>query len=232
MWLCILFDSLVNVGTYKISISSMGKTQMNLKARLHYINLSCQLQNIRPWKISSCKVIGNLVYGQYSVIPILQCHISRYEVYCISLVCVYSLLVNGIFIFVQVQTPATKSPKVVPKKKEESSEDSDSSSSEEQVAVVKKKQVETKKAQKSSAVTKAQNKTSKVTSKPVDEESSSEESSDEEPAKPAKPVSKPVVKVSSYIGEFWSVKYWLMSCHNRLQYKYFEQSTYCMFGGV
>ena len=42
-------------------------------------------------------------------------------------------------------------------------------------------------------MTKAQNKTSKVTSKPVDEESSSEEeSSDDEPAKP---VSKPVVKV-------------------------------------
>ena len=40
---------------------------------------------------------------------------------------------------VKVQTPSTKSPKVVPKKKEESSEDSDSSSSEEQVAVVKKK---------------------------------------------------------------------------------------------
>ena len=65
-------------------------------------------------------------------------------------------------------------------------------------------------------MTKAQNKTSKVTSKPVDEESSSEEeSSDEEPAKPVKPVSKPVVKVSSYIGKFWSVKYWLMNCHNR-----------------
>ena len=48
--------------------------------------------------------------------------------------------------FIKVQTPATKSPKVVAKKKEKSS--------------------------------------------------SSEESSDEEPAKPVKPVSKPVGKVS------------------------------------
>ena len=88
----------------------------------------------------------------------------------------------------------TKSPKVVPKNKEESSEDRDSSSSEEQVDVVKKKQVETKKAQKSPTMTKAQNKISEVTSKPVDEESSSsEESSDDE--EPTKPVSKPVVEV-------------------------------------
>ena len=55
----------------------------------------------------------------------------------------------------------------------------------------KKKQVESKKPQKSPAVTKVQNKTTKVATKSVDEESSSEDSSDEEePAKPAKPAGK------------------------------------------
>ena len=70
------------------------------------------------------------------------------------------------------------------KTKEESSDDSDSSSSEEQVVVVKKKQVETRKAHKSPAETKVQNKTSKVSTKPVNMKGSSEEESsdEEEPA--------------------------------------------------
>ena len=95
----------------------------------------------------------------------------------------------------KVQTPSTKSPKVVPKKKGESSDSSDSPSSEEWVAVVKKKQVETKKVQKSPAVTKVQNKTSKVTSKLVEVECSLAESCDEED--PDKSVSKPVAKVQT-----------------------------------
>jgi len=76
--------------------------------------------------------------------------------------------------------------------KQKSSKDNDSEQLVPTVKSPKKKQVETKKTQKSPAVTKTQSKTAKVT-KPVQESSSSEDSSDEE--EPAKPVSKPVGKV-------------------------------------